>query len=571
MALSTSLFSGVSGMQNHQKMLDVIGNNISNVNTIGYKCSRVTFSDTFNQVIRAGSNPTTITGGTNSIQIGLGMKISSIDRNWNQGTFETTNIASDLAFQGTGMFILNSNGTKYYSRAGNFTFDANGKLVSSQNGAVVQGKVANNDGVVPPGNNLEDIKIDTNMKLPAVATTLIKWGGNLQSNSDLTRTQSVVQGGNISSNSLKIGDTSTPTTVTIYNEYGAAYSLQMSYTKTSETAADATQKPPVLKSDTYDLGWDLKDSGGNEVKSGSISGLTYTDDGTGNCVLDTASLAKFDGTNNRVDILNSNIDFLFDATSVTSNASTSTLSLSADKNRTANVVSGSVSIYDSLGTSHEATLQFTKIATNTWTWTVSVPATSTADGQIASATGTILFNSDGSVDSENISPNNPTFTFTPAGGAKNEIISLDFGNGFTGVTQTSSSSVMSALSQDGSASASLSNTNIDEYGNMVGVFSNGSSKTLAQIMVANFTNLDGLISEGDNMYSAYANSGVPRISSLGEESTTTIQSGALEQSNVDLSEEFTQMIVAQRGFQANARVVTTSDTILQEITNLIRG
>ncbi len=89
-------------------------------------------------------------------------------------------------------------------------------------------------------------------------------------------------------------------------------------------------------------------------------------------------------------------------------------------------------------------------------------------------------------------------------------------------------------------------------------------------MVSTFANLNGLISTGDNMYSAYANSGEPRIGSLGEETGTTVQSGALEQSNVDLSEEFTKMIVTQRGFQANARVITTADTLLQEITNLIR-
>jgi len=112
--------------------------------------------------------------------------------------------------------------------------------------------------------------------------------------------------------------------------------------------------------------------------------------------------------------------------------------------------------------------------------------------------------------------------------------------------------------------------NIDQYGNIVGVFTNGSSKTLAQIEVATFANLNGLISAGNNMYSAYANSGQPIVASLGEESSTTMQSNALEQSNVDLSQEFTQMIVAQRGFQANARVVTMADNLLQELTNLIR-
>ena len=149
MALLNSLFAGVSGLRNNQATMDVIGNNIANVNTIGFKGSRVTFSDTFNQFVKAGTNPTATSGGTNSFQIGLGMKINSIDRNWNQGTFERTGITTDLALQGQGLFVLKSNGQQLYSRAGAFIFDADGKLVNPQNGAVVQGKVANGLGEIP--------------------------------------------------------------------------------------------------------------------------------------------------------------------------------------------------------------------------------------------------------------------------------------------------------------------------------------------------------------------------------------------------------------------------------------
>ncbi|MEW6701364.1 MAG: flagellar hook protein FlgE [Bacteroidota bacterium] len=569
MALLTSLFAGVSGLRNHQAMMDVIGNNISNVNTIGFKGSRVTFSDTFNQFVKAGTNPTETTGGTNSYQIGLGMKVNSIDRNWNQGTFERTGITTDLALQGPGMFVQKSNGQTFFSRAGAFIFDANGKLVSPQNGAIVQGKVASVDGVIPPGNNLEDIIIDTNLKLPAISTTQIKWGGNLKSNSELTRTQVVTQRGNINSAAIAVGASTLPSKVTVFNEYGDAYTFAITYTKTASNAA-VVGPPPVPASEVYDLSYDLTDANGVSIKTGSITGLKFENDGTGNFPLDAASLAKFDGAANRVNVPTSNIDFVFDSKTVTSNSSTATLSVSADNNRIPNVVSGSVTVYDSLGTAHQVTLKYTKIADNTWTWTASVPGTSTASGIAESTSGTILFNADGTLDRANISPNNPQMTFVPKGGANTAVIDLDFGSGFGGITQTSSSSVISALSQNGSPSASLSNINIDQYGNIVGIFSNGSSKSLAQIMVATFNNLNGLISVGDNMYSAYANSGEPRIGSLGEETNTTVQSGALEQSNVDLSEEFTRMIVSQRGFQANARVITTADTLLQEITQLVR-
>ena len=568
MALLNSLFAGVSGLRNHQSMMDVIGNNIANVNTIGYKGSRVTFSDTFNQFVKAGTNPTESTGGTNTFQVGLGMKINSIDRNWNQGTFERTGITTDLALQGGGMFVLESNGERFFSRAGAFVFDADGKLVNPQNGAIVQGKIANSDGAVPPGNSLEDIIIDTNQKLPAVATSLISWGGNLKSNSDLTRSESVIMRGNIQNDGVLDGSSSTVSTK-VYDTFGEEYSLDVTYTET----ANANE---------YNMSWEVFDADGNSVgTSAAAVTVAFADDGSGNYVMDAASQEKFDASaagydaNTAVSFTgvganSGDLQFQIDASTTSNNASTQTLSISADGNRTPNIVSGSVTAFDSLGNSHQLTLKYTKIDTNQWTWTVSVPGTSTISGQQTSASGTIAFNADGTLDPANISPNNPQFTFQPDGGANPVVIDLDFGSGFSGVTQTSSSSVISALSQDGSAAASLSNLNIDQYGNIVGIFSNGNSRTLAQIMAATFTNLNGLISVGDNMYSAYANAGEPRIGSLGEETGTTVQSGALEQSNVDLSEEFTKMIVSQRGFQANARVITTADNLLQEITNLIR-
>jgi flagellar hook protein FlgE len=564
MSLLNSLFAGVSGVKNHQNMMDVIGNNIANVNTIGFKGSRVTFSDAFNEMLKAGTSPTTITGangtsllgtgGTNSFQIGLGSKVNSIDRNWNQGTFESTGITTDLALRGPGLFVLKSNGTNYYSRAGSFTFDADGRLVNPQNGAVLQGKVASSDGVIPPGNNLEDIQIDSNMKLPAVATSKIKWAGNLKSSSDLTRSEAVELRGNIPS-SAAVGDEITQPAITIYDESGKSYNLNVKYTKTA--------------ADTYDMSWSLTDSEKTEVAANTIPGLKFVEN-NGTMVLDDASKALVSSAANLINPTGTTINFTLDASTITENNSTQTLSGSADGNRKPNVVSGVVTIFDSLGNSHQVTLKFTKTDTNVWAWSASVPATSTLDGKTAEVTGSMRFNPDGTLDSENISPNNPSLTFVPIGGANPLVMDLDFGSGFGGITQTVSSSVVSALSQDGSASATLSDMNIDQYGNIVGIFTNGVSKTLAQIMVATFTNLNGLTSVGDNMYTTFANSGDARIGNLGTDTGTTVQSQTLEQSNVDLAEEFTKMIVAQRGFQANSKVITTSDSLLQEITNLVR-
>lgn len=550
MSLINSLFAGVSGLRNHQSMMDVIGNNIANVNSIGYKGSRVTFSDTFNQFIKAGTNPTETSGGTNTFQIGLGMKINSIDRNWNQGTFERTGIVTDMALQGPGMFVVKSAGQNYYSRAGAFIFDADGKLVNPQNGAIVQGKVANEDGVIPAGNTLQDIQIDNNLRLPAIATTHAKWGGNLSSKSAITRSENVVQTGNITAGVANSIDTK------IYDDDGKEYKLTVTY-------------QPTGTANQYNVNWEVFD-GTTSQGTGTFGPVQFEDpDNDGKFELDAASKALFKnpaGDNIANVTVGTKINFMLDPTKITQNAGAKTLSSSADTNREPNIVNGTVTIFDSLGNSHTLTIKFTKTANQSWNWNAEFP-----DGSVTSLSGnsgTMTFNTDGSI--QGITPNPPSITFTPQGGAEAQTVELDFGTGLTGISQTSVSSSISALSQDGSASATLSNINVDQYGNIVGVFSNGYSRTLAQVMTATFSNLNGLVSVGDNMFSVSANSGDPLYSALGDESGTTLQSGALEQSNVDLSEEFTKMIVSQRGFQANARVITTADSLLQEITNLVR-
>ncbi len=558
MALLNSLFSGVSGLKNHQAMMDVIGNNIANVNTIGYKGSRITFSDTFNQLVKSGTNPTESSGGTNSMQVGLGMKINSIDRNWNQGTFERTGITTDLALQGPGLFVLKSNGTQIYSRAGAFIFDANGKLVNPQNGAVVQGKVANGLGEIPSGNSIQDIVVDKNLKLPAIATQNVSWGGNLESGSTTKRTDIVEMSGNYKSNSGANAAGTDSQTHTIYGVDGTEYKLVLDYENTAYSAG-----PPETNSD-YSVNYKLTDASGADLVP-AVSGqqaLTF-DESTTKCSTDPLNISTVDG----------NIDFNLSFASLRSNTSATSVTSKIDKGETAEEITGTVTVYDSLGTAHSVTVSYTHIDSNSWSWKVKEPTT----GELNSgAEGFLKFKQDGTIESISqdgnliVEPDVPQITFKPDSGADVMEINLDFGSGTNGITQTSLSSQIAALSQDGSASANLANMNIDQYGNIVGIFSNGKSQTLAQIMVATFTNLNGLTSIGDNMYQVAANAGEPRIAEPGQSSTTTIQSGALEQSNVDLSEEFTKMIVSQRGFQANARVVTTADALLQEITNLIR-
>ncbi|PIQ09858.1 MAG: flagellar biosynthesis protein FlgE [Ignavibacteriales bacterium CG18_big_fil_WC_8_21_14_2_50_31_20] len=562
MALLNSLFSGVSGLRNHQAMMDVIGNNIANVNTIGYKGSRITFSDTFNQMIKAGTNPTDGAGGTNSMQVGLGMKVNSIDRNWNQGTFERTGITTDLALQGPGLFILNNNGTQQYSRAGAFIFDANGTLVNPQNGAVVQGKVANGLGEIPAGNSVQDIVIDKNLRLPAIATQNISWGGNLESSSPTLRTDIVEMSGSYKSDDIANAAGTDQQTYVIYGGDGTEYQLVLDY---ENTAYDGTTTPPTNAA--YTVNYEILDKAGNPLSTPL----------TGTQALSFDSITN-KNTTSALNIIDSsgNINFDLNFNALSTNTSPTEINTTIDKNDSPEEVTGTVTIYDTLGNAHSLTIKYTHIDNNSWAWEVEAPAT----GELTTAApyqpnGVIKFKpGDGTIESikqgDAIISTLPSISFQPTNGTDAMPMQLDFGVGTNGITQTALSSQVAALSQDGSAASSLANLNIDQYGNIVGIFSNGTSQALAQVMVATFPNLNGLVSIGDNMYQVAANAGDPRIGEPGESSTTTIQSGALEQSNVDLSEEFTKMIVSQRGFQANARVVTTADALLQEITNLIR-
>jgi flagellar hook protein FlgE len=418
MAFLRSLFAGVSGLRNHQLMMDVIGNNIANVNTIGFKAGRTTFSELYAQTLKSATQPVLNNGGTNPIQVGVGISVNTLDTLFSQGNIETTGQTTDLAISGPAFFVVNKDGKTLYTRVGTFQLDSTGKLVNPGDGSVLQGKMADAMGVIPSGTALQDIQIALDTQSPARATSTVKFAGNLDS-------------------TAAVGDTA----------------------------------------------------------------------------------------------------------------------------------SASVSVFDSLGNRQTVTLTFTKTADNNWSWAATVPAPAT----VTAGAGTIVFNNDGTL---NTFTGNP-LTINPNDGAAGMSITLDVGTPtaappgvFAGITQTAGSSSITPREQDGYAAGALSNISIDANGRTLGTFTNGTVLTLAQVMLAEFANPGGLMRTGDNCYDISGNSGTPAVISPGD--TSKIQSGALEQSNVDLADEFTKMITAQRGFQANARVITTSDQFLQEVVDLKR-
>jgi len=179
MGLMRSLQSGVAGLRNHQLYMDVIGNNVANVNTVGFKTGRVTFSEMFAQTIRGASQPVNGQGGTNPLQVGLGMTVGTIDTLFSPGSLETTGQGTDLAIQGDGFFVLGDGNSRFYSRAGVFQFNADGALTMPANGLNVQGFMANDKGEIEAGTAITDIVLPTNQKITAQATTDIDLIGNL--------------------------------------------------------------------------------------------------------------------------------------------------------------------------------------------------------------------------------------------------------------------------------------------------------------------------------------------------------------------------------------------------------
>ena len=413
-----SLLSAVSGLKNHQVRMDVIGNNVSNVNTVAFKAGRATFKEGFSQLLQSATSPTEGRGGMNPMQIGTGMNVGTIDTIFNQGNFETTGVKTDLAIQGSSFFVVARGSEQLFTRAGNFQLDANGKLVHPTTGYVVQGRAAV-DGVLQ--GSVTDISIPFGQKAAAKETSEMTIAGNLNAEA-------------------AVGDTA----------------------------------------------------------------------------------------------------------------------------------SSSLTVYDSLGAKHEVEIAYTKSAANTWTYAVTC-ATATIS---AGATGTAAFDADGTLDLDAGTPASsfPAITLTPlTSGGGSFTVALEAGDGsINGLTQFKGSSAPFLGDQDGYGMGDLLDFTIDSTGTITGAFSNGRTVTLGQLVLGDFNNPGGLSRIGDNMYVSSGNSGDAVLGYAGESSRSTLSAGGLEMSNVDLAAEFTSMIIAQRGFQASGRVITTSDEMLQELFSLKR-
>jgi flagellar hook protein FlgE len=555
-----SLFSGVAGLRAHQIGMDVIGDNIANVNTLGFKTARAHFSTALAQSIRGATPPTGGRGGTNPMEVGLGTTLGSIDTQFIQGNLESTGLMTDLAIEGDGLFILADGNRQLYSRNGAFRFDRDGRLVDPMTGFYVRGFMADDTGVIQATGDPETIALPFTETAPARATSVVNLVGNLDADSSALGT---ILNSRVLQDALG-GGTATATTLLtdVQSESGVPAGLVVGDIITINGSVGGAAVTPT----TLAVGASTQLSGlATAIESAfSLPGGSVTVGGDGRI--------RVSGQTGTANALSGLSITATDAGATVSRGAFNSLMTATESQAARDEGSHTLSksVFDSLGFRHELTLTFTKTATpGEWSWMAVVDGSATITG---GGSGTVHFRDDGSLESFTYAGGASEINIDPGNGAQPMALSIDPGSpgDLEGLTQFSASSSANAISQDGYTSGLLDAISIDQTGVINGVFSNGVTRALAQVAVARFTNAAGLSRIGNNAFAATSNSGDPVVGGIGDGIPGRISPGTLEMSNVDLALEFTNMVISQRGFQANARIITVSDDMLSELVNLKR-
>ncbi|MBS1258681.1 MAG: hypothetical protein MAG551_01743 [Candidatus Scalindua arabica] len=673
---SSSLFSGISGLKSSQTSLNVIGDNLANLNTSGFKASRVSFANELTSTLRPALAPTGGIGGINPLQIGSGTRVSSIDRDFAQGNLTPTGRPLDLAIQGDGFFILTDGFEDSFTRVGAFNVDKNNDLVDSGTGLKVK-SVSGNAINIPVNQTLAgkatattDIKGNLNSEFTAnpvnqVITTSTAYSvtgtgttRTLTGSIDPTASTSVTGVGTAFTTELAVGDR-----INVNGEIRKVATITNDTTLTVETAFTDTGNDTALTAGVGVLTGSINPAASTTVTGVgtafttelavgdqiTVSGETRTISAIASNTSLTVSAAFSDNANDtsvmtdsmavvllndlsvntadyvagdKISVVGTEHDgtdvtksFVYgtgtgqDGTTlgdlrdfVTANYGTAAASIDSSGNivltadppgasnltltfsdaagntgattfnnfattttGSGDVYSTTIPIFDTKGSSFLVSLHFEKTASNTWDVT---PTMKASDGSVTDALTAITFNTNGSFAS---TTGTSAITVTYKDGTT-QTVSLDFGvaNAFAGLTQFGGTASAAATDQDGNGEGFFSSTTVNSDGKVVALFTNGKTQDIGQLQLATFSNPAGLTSEGNNAFKPTLASGAATLKTAGSGRTGSIVSGVLEASNVDIAEEFTKLIVAQRAFQANARTITTTDEVLQELVNIVR-
>jgi flagellar hook protein FlgE len=544
--------------------MDVIGNNIANVNTTSYKSQSISFSDLLYQTSQhaSGANTETGRGGTNARQIGLGSVTGAIETNiTGQGSAQTTNNPFDIMITGDSFFVVSDGSQNYFTRDGSFTVDGTGNLVMSSNGYTVMGwKADANGNIIQDTVSALKVMDQANLTYPPEATTKGTVSGILDKNdTNLTTTKGKI------------------ISMPFYDSLGYSYNAKFSI---HPIDTDTGNFYIQLDGITDSSGNTVTDTGATFGSTLSVTNTTtYSSSTIGS---GTVAAATTLGSTNPIDCeikqytngSGATVYGIFDKLNETNGTSSA---IDSSKDLSASITSDELLAVYGLTDTYSAANGYSSVQAtyDSTTGVMSVTATKSVSNamyvQYDPDTGDFNgINTTGS----GFSPTASTGTLSFTAG---NFSSIDIGFSGSTMFNNNGTSTISATYGDtdnngsGRKIGNMSGISIAQDGTISASYDNGQTRVLGQISVANFANASGLEKEGDNLYSATRNSGdfdgIGTVVTSGGGKMTT---GELEMSNVDLSREFTEMITTQRGFQANSRIITVSDTMLEELVNLKR-
>lgn len=573
MASYTALFTGLSGLSVHARKLDVIGNNIANTNTTAFKSSRMLFQSSITRDFRLGTSPGAFAGGTNPVQVGLGVNIAGVVRNFSSGGFTPTGDPRDMAIDGAGYFIVERDGKTYYTRAGSFRQDLENNLVNLA-GEKLQGYGVDENYNIVEG-QLMDINIPLGSHTIAEATTESLLAGNLNAAGDLPTQGTILDltadstgagfvtlsGGTPITAATPLTDIEDPdnpgnplfaagqTVLLTGAEKGGKQLPDAEFELTGGETVQDYMDFLVEALGIHDVGMPNPDGNTPGVTVDPLTGIITIIGNTGtesDISIDAGDVHLLDSAGVQVDL-----PFVPDKRAAADGESVRT----------------TLVVFDSLGAqvSVDVTMVLeTKGATGGTTWRYLVDSADDTDLDLRISNGTVDFDSAGQL--LDTIPISLTIDRV-ATGAESPLsfeLHLEGDAGRTTALAEDPSTLVNVY-RDGLPPGTLDSFSIGDNGLISGIFSNGAIRDLGQLVLATFTNEAGLVDVGDSKFIVGANSGPAIIATPGVLSTGRVVSGALELSNVDLGQEFIELILTQTGYSANTRIIQTADELMQQL------
>lgn len=580
MSSTTAFFTGLSGMAANSRTIEVVGNNIANSNTNAFKSSRVSFSNMFGRTLSIGTPPGDTTGGTNPTQIGFGVRVAGTQRSMGGGAISPTGDGRDLAIDGNGFFIVEAGGQTSYTRAGAFRQNSAGDLATIT-GQRLLGYSVDANYEIQRG-TLTGISIPIGELTIAEATTVTRFSGNVNAGGDAATRGSSVDllasattgfgliagatvpptGANVLETTSLLAEIEDPAAIGSGTPlFTAGQTIELSGaqrggvtlpTRTLTVGAASTVQD-LMDFLTTALG--LHDTGGPNP-DGNTPGVTL-DPATG-----MLTVIGNTGAANEIAIDTSDLRVLNADGSLAGTPFVTDAIEEADGES----VRTSFIVYDSLGQPVQVEMAMVLESKGDLgtTWRYYVDSRDHAGGDARIATGTVQFDTQGRL--LTTAPIGVTVDRSGTGADPALAFEIDLQDDAGEVTALADdSSAIAAVYRDGSPIGTLADFGIGADGSVTGVFTNGLTRTLGQVALAVFRNAEGLVDLGNNLFTVGANSGPAVEAAPGELGAGSVVSGALELSNVDLGQEFINMITASTGYSASSRIVRTADDLIQQL------